>query len=201
MGPQRGWFDIAYNFLVDRQGTIFEGRGAGVAGAHTQGHNVSGQAICVLGHYDNRRPTQASLEAVADLVRHGHERGWWPDHITGGHRDVGSTSCPGTHLYSQIPHINRLAQEDNMTPDQVWSHRIPKPGNLEGEWSAAAYLRNAWYWAARGHEAAAEAAELSARAAAAAVSGDTKQAQQVAVDADALAKRIRAEFAEALGEQ
>lgn len=112
----RGYADIAYSFVVDRDGVVFEGRGAGVAGAHTRGHNTTSHAICVIGHYDNERPTTATLDAVAALVAHGHTQGWWPNQLTGGHRDVGSTSCPGRHLYAQIDTINRLAgsgpQED-----------------------------------------------------------------------------------------
>src|SRR5918992_2005798 len=45
----RGWVDIAYNFLVDRLGRIFEGRGWLTVGAHAEGHNISGLGVCFIG--------------------------------------------------------------------------------------------------------------------------------------------------------
>jgi hypothetical protein len=103
---RRGFLDIAYSFVVDRQGVVFEGRGAGVQGGHTAGHNRTSHAICVLGNYETQQPTGAAVRAVADLVAYGHSRGWWPARLSGGHRDVGSTACPGKHLYALIGAIN-----------------------------------------------------------------------------------------------
>ncbi len=114
----KGWNDIAYSYLVSGGGTVYEGRGAGVSGAHTKNHNSISHAICVLGHYDKTQPTEASLASVVELLQHGHAQGWWPDQLTGGHRDVGSTSCPGDNLYPKIPEINTRA-EDTMTPEQL----------------------------------------------------------------------------------
>ena len=45
----RGWSDIGYNFLVDVQGRIYEGRGWLTVGAHAPGHNASGIGVCMIG--------------------------------------------------------------------------------------------------------------------------------------------------------
>lgn len=108
----RGYHDIAYSFVVDRNGVAYVGRGAGIAGAHTKGHNTTAHAICVLGHYDRESVPVAVIETVAALLVHGWRQAWWTSPaLTGGHRDVGSTSCPGDNLYWVIENINRRAAE------------------------------------------------------------------------------------------
>lgn len=106
----RGWTDIAYSFVVDPASlAIYEGRGPGIAGGHTRGHNTISHAICVMGDFNNLRPTPELIKRIAELVAHGHDQGWWPDQLSGGHRDVASTACPGSWLYDAIPAINALA--------------------------------------------------------------------------------------------
>jgi hypothetical protein len=104
----KGWNDIAYSFVIDRAGTVFEGRGAGVQGGHTRGHNRVSHAICVVGNYDVEPVRSAAVQSVAALVAFGHRRGWWPARLTGGHRDASgaSTSCPGRNLHMLIPDVN-----------------------------------------------------------------------------------------------
>lgn len=115
-GPSREWNDIAYSFLVNHEGTVYEGRGVGIAGGHTKDHNTISHAICVMGHYDQIQPSQKALDAVVELARHGHDQGWWPQLFTGGHRDASgaNTSCPGKNLYSKLPAINGSLREDDM---------------------------------------------------------------------------------------
>jgi hypothetical protein len=73
-----GWDDIGYNFLVDKCGTIFEGRAGGVDrpvhGAHTYGFNTDTTGVAILGTYSSATasppgvaPTQAALDAVAKI--------------------------------------------------------------------------------------------------------------------------------------
>lgn len=103
----RGWSDIAYSYLIDRDTLdVFEGRGAGVLGGHTFGRNSISHAICVMGNFDKVKPSTALLERIAELVAYGHTKGWWPAQLTGGHRDVRATRCPGDHLYPRIPGMN-----------------------------------------------------------------------------------------------
>ena len=52
----RGWCDIGYNFLIDRFGTIYEGRDGGirqpVRGAHSGDYNVNTTGISLMGNFD-----------------------------------------------------------------------------------------------------------------------------------------------------
>lgn len=109
----RGWSDIAYSYLTDPDGNVFEGRGHGIAGGHTAGQNTVSHAICVMGNYETQKPEEELLERIAALVVLGHQSGWWPPGITGGHRDApgASTSCPGRYLYREIPTINQKVRE------------------------------------------------------------------------------------------
>ncbi|MEU6093724.1 peptidoglycan recognition protein [Streptomyces sp. NPDC047079] len=67
-----GWKDIGYNFLVDKCGTLFEGRKGGVNlpvfGAHTYGWNRESAAVAVLGDYTSTSASDAALASVARLA-------------------------------------------------------------------------------------------------------------------------------------
>ena len=124
----RGWSDIAYSFIVDRvSGVVYEGRGAGIQGGHTRGHNRTSHAICVMGHFDREKPSPILLDSLSRLVAYGHGQGWWANPaLSGGHRDTGAaTSCPGEFLYREIPTINEGATmalskaEEDYLRDQI----------------------------------------------------------------------------------
>ncbi|MGW0856270.1 peptidoglycan recognition protein family protein, partial [Streptomyces sp. NPDC002690] len=67
-----GWRDLGYNFLVDKCGTIFEGRQGGVdqpvMGAHTYGFNSESTSVAILGDYTNTAASNAALEATARVA-------------------------------------------------------------------------------------------------------------------------------------
>ncbi|WP_176742503.1 peptidoglycan recognition protein [Streptomyces sp. LUP47B] len=67
-----GWNDIGYNFLVDKCGTIFEGRKGGVdlpvLGAHTYGWNRESTGIAVLGNFTDAGASNAALTSVARIT-------------------------------------------------------------------------------------------------------------------------------------
>lgn len=132
----RGWSDIAYNFVVDKFGGIWEGRGGGidrpVIGAHAQGFNTNTVGVMVIGDYTQATPTAGSLESVARVIGwkmslHGSNpsdtvaftSGGSPKFAAGqvvylsgvvGHQDTGLTSCPGS-IESSLGWIRSRAQE------------------------------------------------------------------------------------------
>ncbi|MFE2639322.1 peptidoglycan recognition protein [Streptomyces scopuliridis] len=67
-----GWKDIGYNFLVDKCGTVYEGRKGGVdrpvMGAHAYGFNSETTGISVLGTYTDAAPSQAAMVSVARIA-------------------------------------------------------------------------------------------------------------------------------------
>ncbi|MFI7299031.1 N-acetylmuramoyl-L-alanine amidase [Streptomyces sp. NPDC050121] len=67
-----GWKDIGYNFLVDKCGTLYEGRKGGVdlpvLGAHTYGWNREADAVAVIGDYTQTTATNAALTSIARLA-------------------------------------------------------------------------------------------------------------------------------------
>ncbi|NEA38579.1 peptidoglycan recognition protein, partial [Streptomyces sp. SID11385] len=123
-----GWRDIGYNFLVDKCGTVYEGRAGGVAkpvmGAHTLGFNTDSTGIALLGTYTDTEPSAAALDGLAKLtawklglnnmdpegkvtlVSDGgnlYEKGTKVSlNVISGHRDGFATECPGKLLYEKL---------------------------------------------------------------------------------------------------
>ncbi|WP_377271057.1 peptidoglycan recognition protein [Peterkaempfera sp. SMS 1(5)a] len=123
-----GWRDIGYNFLVDKCGTIYEGRAGGVdrpvLGAHTLGYNDNSAGIAALGTFSTGEVPEEMLDAIARVAA-------WKLGIGGrsplgtaalgsrrttlqaisGHRDALATQCPGDVLYADLDDIRSEAAE------------------------------------------------------------------------------------------
>ncbi len=129
----QGWGDIGYNVLVDRFGTVFEGRAGGLArsviAAHAGGFNRETFGIGMMGDFTAVAPPAATIEATAQLAAY-KLGGLYRDPnatvsltSTGGgtsrypagravtlptvfaHRDVGATECPGNTGIRSMPTI------------------------------------------------------------------------------------------------
>ncbi|XP_067648816.1 peptidoglycan-recognition protein SC2-like [Haliotis asinina] len=100
---RNGWSDIGYNFLIGEDGNVYEGRGWDRRGAHTRGYNSVGLGFCFIGNFMKRAPNSAALNTAKALIACGVSMGKiQSNYILRGHRDMGSTDCPGTALYNII---------------------------------------------------------------------------------------------------
>ena len=66
---ERGWSGIGYNFFIEKDGTIVEGRGHHV-GAHAYGYNRTSIGVCLTGDFDIETPTYAQWTAFLQLCDH-----------------------------------------------------------------------------------------------------------------------------------
>ncbi|MFC7328153.1 N-acetylmuramoyl-L-alanine amidase [Marinactinospora rubrisoli] len=90
-----GWADIGYNLLVDSDGTAYEGRGWTVVGAHAAPRNVAGIGICYIGRDGMTPAAKRTVVELYDMACAKASRTL----ARRGHRDINSTSCPGTANY------------------------------------------------------------------------------------------------------
>jgi hypothetical protein len=141
----RSWNDIAYNFLVDREGGVWEGRAGSLAGAvrgdATGGNQGFDQLVCLIGDFTSVMPSAAALAALekvlawladrhhvetaagstATFVSRGSNR--WPagQEVTvptiSGHRQLSVTGCPGDTFFPYV--------RDRLT-DRVRSVRVAR---------------------------------------------------------------------------
>ena len=70
------WGDIGYDFLIDKYGTVFEGRSGSVAapagrmsvGAHARGVNTGTMGLSMMGDYSSISPSDAQLSSVGKMA-------------------------------------------------------------------------------------------------------------------------------------
>lgn len=117
-----GWGDIGYNYIVDKQGNIYEGRSGGPrsVGAHTAYHNVGSVGICLMGNFQYESPTDAQIHILSLLLADLSDRlevdplgrtdflGKNSYNVS-GHSQVAryghGTACPGKNLLEMLPLI------------------------------------------------------------------------------------------------
>jgi len=128
-----GWFDIGYNFLVDKFGYSWVGRSGGptklVRGAHTLGFNHVSMGIAVIGDFQHHEPTAHIITKLVQLAawkldyykRNPIGKIWVKSEgsdkykkgrkvllpVIDGHRDTNDTACPGAKLYARLPEIRK----------------------------------------------------------------------------------------------
>src|SRR5262245_33774845 len=135
-----GWNDIGYNALVDRYGTLYEGRAGGlkrpVVGAQAQGFNSQTTSIASIGDHTTEAPTPEAQQSIirflawkmavnraypvtgtVALTSAGGPESRYPKGAVVtvprilGHDTLGLTACPGGAMIPLIPQIQAAVQK------------------------------------------------------------------------------------------
>lgn len=100
----RGWKDIGYHYLIDRNGQVAPGRPVEQVGAHVQGHNTGTIGVCLFGGHGSSETDRfeenftthqdkALRTLLADLKRKH------PGVVKiSGHNQYAAKACPGFNV-------------------------------------------------------------------------------------------------------
>jgi N-acetylmuramoyl-L-alanine amidase len=123
MHLDRGWSDIGYHYIIDRDGTVMRGRPLDRVGAHVAGHNTGTIGISLFGGHgstatdkfgDNFTPAQE--KALRALI--GELRRDYPTikKVT-GHNQYAAKACPGFNAerwYNNRPQRESLMESTTL---------------------------------------------------------------------------------------
>lgn len=98
---ERGWRDIGYHWVIDRDGTVMHGRKETEVGAHVAGHNSGTIGISLFGGITSKTHdkfsknfTAAQADALRNLIEQIKSR--TDIKLIRGHNQVDSgKACPG----------------------------------------------------------------------------------------------------------
>ncbi len=97
---QRGseWVDIGYHYIIDPAGRVWEGRPISIEGAHVSKTNEHNLGICVLGNFDEQRPTSDTLSTLDSFVAYQARQYRVSMRNVYTHQELKPTACPGRNL-------------------------------------------------------------------------------------------------------
>jgi len=107
MGDSRGWGDIGYHYIIDRDGRIIEGRPLHFQGAHVKANNENNIGVMVLGNFDKQTPSLKQLSSVQIAVSQLMKRHRVPLGRVYTHQEINPTSCPGSNLQPTMVALRR----------------------------------------------------------------------------------------------
>jgi hypothetical protein len=134
----QGWCDIAYNFLVDRFGGMWEGRtnslNGPVIGGHAKGFNTGSVGVSLMGDFEAGSLPAAAFAGVRRIVAWrladaGIDPGGWLGVVSGGstrypagqtvlmnrinsHQTTSLTACPGKDVLRRMGELRSAVTSD-----------------------------------------------------------------------------------------
>lgn len=98
-----GWPDLAYHYLIDANGHVYEGRPVTAVGDTATDYDPTGHfLVCCEGDFNTQQITAEQYQSLVRLLAWGSVEFGVTAASIRGHRDVASTTCPGDNLYLLI---------------------------------------------------------------------------------------------------
>ncbi|KAJ8675245.1 hypothetical protein QAD02_011031 [Eretmocerus hayati] len=89
----QGYDDIAYNFLIGGDGTIYEGRGWDVQGTHTKNFNSKSLGIALIGDFESRPPYAEQVNGLKMFLKYAVEE----NKLDKGYKLIGQSEVENTN--------------------------------------------------------------------------------------------------------
>jgi len=129
----KGWSDIGYHFLIDRNGTLAAGRPIERDGAHVRGHNRGTIGVSLFGGHGSNETddfaenfTAAQDAALRKFLADMQARfGTMP--VT-GHNEYAAKACPGFNVAKWLRSAPETPAQAN--PNSAWVN--PAEATLNG---------------------------------------------------------------------
>ena len=98
-----GWPDLAYHFVIDRNGHIYQGRPYTAVGDTRTSYDPTGHLlIAVKGNFEEQELAEPQFASLIAMLAWGVGEFEVPPAEITGHRDWAATACPGESLYALI---------------------------------------------------------------------------------------------------
>jgi N-acetylmuramoyl-L-alanine amidase len=153
----RGWKDIGYHYLIDRNGIVATGRPVEQVGAHVQGHNTGTIGVCLIGGHGSSETdrfdqhfTAQQDKALRALLADLKRKHTGVSKIT-GHNQYATKACPGFNVGAWYlkakPVVDQpLASKPVDVSEPPVRDRQPPPAAYVAAFAAA--LAAVWQWGA-----------------------------------------------------
>jgi N-acetylmuramoyl-L-alanine amidase len=92
-----GWTDIAYNYVIELDGSIHNGRDVNKVGGHTTNHNAHSIGVVYVGGLDKQgkaKDTRTEEQKASLLKLLKQLKAMYPKAVIYGHRNFANKSCP-----------------------------------------------------------------------------------------------------------
>jgi len=107
-----GWEDIGYHYLIDKKGRLLKCRQEKFIGAHVFGHNKNLIGICLIGNFDEEKPTKEQIQTLIKFLKNKIKKHKIPIKNILGHREFPEVTktCPGKFIdMDKIRNVLKMA--------------------------------------------------------------------------------------------